>query len=175
MVFSEHFSCPLCDFSVSEIEPRTFSFNAPYGACPTCNGLGIKQVIDPDLLMPNKNISIEEGGIVTLGDDTDTLTYKKLKGVCDYYGIDLSLPIKKLKKEELDIILYGTDKAIKFKIECKNGSVINNNTQFEGIINNLERRYIETTSEWIRDWIEKYMIELPTEEEIKKFISTANY
>ena len=161
MVFSEHFSCPLCDFSVSEIEPRTFSFNAPYGACPTCNGLGIKQVIDPDLLMPNKNISIEEGGIVTLGDDTDTLTYKKLKGVCDYYGIDLSLPIKNLKKEELDIILYGTDKAIKFKIECKNGSVINNNTQFEGIINNLERRYIETTSEWIRDWIEKYMIELP--------------
>ena len=161
LVFSEHFSCPHCNFSLSEIEPRTFSFNAPYGACPTCNGLGIKQVIDPDLIMPDKNKSIKDGGIVTLGDDTDTLTFKKLQGFCKFYGIDLEKPIKDLKKEELNLILYGNDEAVNFQIECKNGSVLNNNTSFEGIINNLERRYIETNSEWIREWIEKFIIELP--------------
>ena len=160
LIFSEHFACPLCNFSLSEIEPRIFSFNAPYGACPECKGLGIKQIIDPDLIMPDKNKSIYNGGIITLGDDTDSLTFKKLEGVCNYYGIDLKKPIKKMTKEELNIILYGNNEAINVKVNCKNGSILNSNAEFEGIVNNLERRYIETNSEWIREWIEKYLVDL---------------
>ena len=118
-------------------------------------------MIDPDLLIPDKNKSIIDGGIVTLGDDVDSMTFKTLESVCKHYKIDLSKPIKKLKKEELDIVLYGNNEKIKINLLTRSGNTINNNTNFEGIINNLERRYLETTSEWIRDWIEKFMIELP--------------
>ena len=90
-VFSEKFACPLCDFSLSELEPRTFSFNSPFGACPDCKGIGIKQVIDPDLIMPNKDLSVLERGIIPLGDESDNLTYKRLKSVCDHYNIDISI------------------------------------------------------------------------------------
>ena len=161
LLFSENFSCPHCDFSLTELEPRIFSFNAPYGACPECKGLGVKLVIDKDLIMPDKDKSILEGGIVTLGDDTEGLNFKKLEIVCKHYNIDLSKPIKKLTKEELDIILYGTDEVIHFNYSSKSGNTFNNYGTFEGIITNLERRYLETTSTWIREWLENYMIELP--------------
>ena len=161
LLFSENFACPHCDFSLKELEPRIFSFNAPYGACPECKGLGVKLVIDKDLIMPDKQKSILEGGIVTLGDDTEGLNFKKLEIVCKHYNIDLSKPIKKLTKEELDIILYGTDEVIHFNYSSKSGNTFNNYGTFEGIITNLERRYLETTSTWIREWLENYMIELP--------------
>ena len=161
ILFSENFACPHCDFSLKELEPRIFSFNAPYGACPECKGLGVKLVIDKDLIMPDKDKSILEGGIVTLGDDTEGLNFKKLEIVCKHYNIDLSKPIKKLTKEELDIILYGTDEVIHFNYSSKSGNTFNNYGTFEGIITNLERRYLETTSTWIREWLENYMIELP--------------
>ena len=161
LLFSENFACPHCDFSLTELEPRIFSFNAPYGACPECKGLGVKLVIDKDLIMPDKDKSILEGGIVTLGDDTEGLNFKKLEIVCKHYNIDLSKPIKKLTKEELDIILYGTDEVIHFNYSSKSGNTFNNYGTFEGIITNLERRYLETTSTWIREWLENYMIELP--------------
>ena len=161
ILFSENFACPHCDFSLKELEPRIFSFNAPYGACPECKGLGVKLVIDKDLIMPDKDKSILEGGIVTLGDDTEGLNFKKLEIVCKHYNIDLSKPIKKLTKEELDIILYGTDEVIHFNYSSKSGNTFNNYATFEGIITNLERRYLETTSTWIREWLENYMIELP--------------
>ncbi len=161
LLFSENFACPHCDFSLKELEPRIFSFNAPYGACPECKGLGVKLVIDKDLIMPDKQKSILEGGIVTLGDDTEGLNFKKLEIVCKHYNIDLSKPIKKLTKEELDIILYGTDEVIHFNYSSKSGNTFNNYATFEGIITNLERRYLETTSTWIREWLENYMIELP--------------
>lgn len=161
LLFSENFACPHCDFSLKELEPRIFSFNAPYGACPECKGLGVKLVIDKDLIMPDKDKSILEGGIVTLGDDTEGLNFKKLEIVCKHYNIDLSKPIKKLTKEELDIILYGTDEVIHFNYSSKSGNTFNNYGTFEGIITNLERRYLETTSTWIREWLENYMIELP--------------
>ena len=161
LLFSENFACPHCDFSLTELEPRIFSFNAPYGACPECKGLGVKLVIDKDLIMPDKDKSILEGGIVTLGDDTEGLNFKKLEIVCKHYNIDLSKPIKKLTKEELDIILYGTDEVIHFNYSSKSGNTFNNYATFEGIITNLERRYLETTSTWIREWLENYMIELP--------------
>ena len=160
LIFSEKFACPHCNFSLEELEPRTFSFNAPYGACPDCKGLGIKQIIDPDAIMPNKNISIAAGGIVTMGDDTEGLYYKKLECVCRHFDIDLTKPIKDLKQQELDIILYGTPEIINYNYSTKSGSTFNNKGTWEGVINNLERRYVETNSEWIREWIEKYMVEL---------------
>ena len=99
-LFSENFACPYCDFSLKELEPRTFSFNAPYGSCPDCKGLGVKLVIDKDLIMPDKNISIKDGGIKTLGDDNDNMYYKRLECCCNHYNIDLSKPIKDLTKED---------------------------------------------------------------------------
>ena len=159
ITFSEQFACPHCDFSLKELEPRTFSFNAPYGSCPDCKGLGVKQVIDPDLIMPDKNISIEAGGIKTLGDDNDNMYYKRLECCCKHYNIDLSKPIKDLTKKELDIILYGNNEIIKFNYMSKSGNITNSLGVYEGIINNLERRYMETSSTWIRDWLENYMVE----------------
>ena len=160
ILLSENFACPYCDFSLKELEPRIFSFNAPYGACPDCKGLGVKQVIDQDLIMPDKNISIKDGGIKTLSDDNDNMYYKRLECCCNYYNIDLSKPIKDLTKQELDIILYGSNEIIKFNYRSKSGNITNSLGTYEGIINNLERRYLETNSQWIRDWIEGYMIEL---------------
>ena len=104
-IFSEKFACPLCDFSLKELEPRIFSFNAPYGACPDCKGLGIKQVIDEDLIIPDKNKSIKDGAVVTMGEDNEGIYYKKLECSCKHYGIDLSKKVKDYTKEELNKIL----------------------------------------------------------------------
>ncbi len=159
-VFSEKFACPYCSFSLSELEPRTFSFNAPYGACPDCKGLGVKLVIDSDLIIPDKNKSFLEGAIVTFGDDTDNIFFKKFECFCKHYGISLDTPVKDLSKEDMNKVLYGTSDLIHFNYSSKSGNVTNNYGVYEGVINNLERRYVETSSEWIREWLEKYMIEL---------------
>ena len=160
LVFSENFACPYCNFSLSELEPRTFSFNAPYGACPDCKGLGVKLVMDVDLVIPDKNKTIAEGGIVPFGDDPENINYLKLENFCDHYGIDLNKKIKDFTKKELDMILYGTDDIIHYHFRSKNGRLSDSYGTFEGIITNLERRYMETTSTWIREWLEKYMVEL---------------
>lgn len=159
VVYSEDFACPYCDFSLPELEPRLFSFNAPYGACPECKGLGIKLKIDPDLVIPDKSKSLKDGAIVTLGDDTDSIYYKRLECMCKYYKISTSKPFKKLTEREKDLILYGSDELIYFNYKSKSGNVTNQTDYYEGIINNLERRYMETSSSWIREWLEKYMIE----------------
>ena len=156
---SEHYACPDCDFSIPELEPRMFSFNAPYGACPDCKGLGFKQKIDLDLVIPDKNKSVLEGAILPLSTD-DGIYFNELSTTCKYYGIDLSKKIKDLTKEELDIILYGSHDLIEFHYVAKNGNTRKSTNFFEGIISNLERRYIETKSNWIRDWIGGYMTEL---------------
>ena len=160
LVFSENFACPHCNFSLSELEPRTFSFNAPYGACPDCKGLGVKLVMDVDLVIPDRNKTIAEGGIVPFGDDPENIKYLKLENFCDHYGIDLNKKIKDFTKKELDMILYGTDDVIHYHFRSKNGRLSDSFGTFEGIITNLERRYMETTSTWIREWLEKYMVEL---------------
>ncbi len=159
VVYSEDFACPYCDFSLPELEPRLFSFNAPYGACPECKGLGIKLKIDPDLVIPDKNKSLKDGAIVTLGDDTDNIYFKKLECLCKHYKISLTKPFKKLTERERDLILYGSDELINFHFTSKSGNVTNQTDYYEGIINNLERRYMETSSSWIREWLEKFMIE----------------
>ena len=159
IVFSENFACPYCEFSLPEIEPRLFSFNAPFGACPECKGLGIKLSIDENLVIPDKGLSINEGCIRTLSDDQEGIYYKKLECVCKHYKIDMDKPFKKLTQKERDIILYGSPDIIKFNYKTKSGNIINNKDFYEGIINNLERRYMETSSTWIREWLENYMIE----------------
>ena len=160
LVFSENFACPHCNFSLPELEPRIFSFNAPYGACPDCKGLGIKLVMDPDLVIPDKNKTIKEGGIIPFGDDPENINFLKLQNFCDHYGIDLNKKIKDFSKKELDMILYGTNDLIHYHYRSKNGHLSDSYGTFEGIITNLERRYMETTSNWIRDWLEQYMVEL---------------
>ena len=161
VLFSENFACPYCDYSLEELEPRIFSFNAPYGACPDCKGLGIQYKIDVDLVIPDKDKSINEGAITTISIEDNNTIMTQLKAVSNYYKIDLDKPIKKLTKEELDIILYGSKDVLEFNYISKNGNTRKTTDYFEGIITNLERRYIETKSGWIREWIEKFMMELP--------------
>ena len=160
IVMSEKYACPMCDFSLPEIEPRMFSFNAPYGACKTCNGLGIKQKLSEDLIIPDRNLSINEKGITVLNMDNNTL-YTQVNAVANYYDIDLNMPIKDMPREKLDIILYGSPDIMEFNYVSGSGNTRTTRDYYEGIINNLERRYIETKSGWIRDWIEGFMMELP--------------
>lgn len=160
IVLSETFACPYCDFSLEELEPRIFSFNAPYGACPDCKGLGFKLEIDEDLLIPNKNISLNRGAILPLKNmDDENIYNKKLEIVCKYYGIDMNKKINDLKRKDLDILLYGSEDIIEFKFKSRGGHLYNSKEAYEGVVHNLERRYLETNSEYIRDWIGGYMIE----------------
>ena len=159
LLFSEQFSCPHCNFSLSELEPRIFSFNAPYGACHDCKGLGVKLQIDKDLIIPDDSLSIADGCIKTLTDDPEGLDYKKLECMCKHYKINMTKPWKSLPEKHKELVLYGSDEIISFKYQSKSGNQYNSKDYYEGIINNLERRYMETSSTWIRDWLENYMIE----------------
>ena len=162
IVMSEKYACPDCDFSLPELEPRMFSFNAPYGACDECKGLGIKYKLDVDLIIPNRDLSLNQGAIATLNvSDKSNIYYTNLETTCRYYGIDMDVAVKELSKKELDIILYGTKEKIEFHYTSKSGNTRRVTDYYEGIITNLERRYMETKSGWIRDWIEQYMTELP--------------
>ena len=159
IVMSEKFACPHCDFSLPELEPRLFSFNAPFGACPECKGLGVKLQISEDLVIPDKSKSINDGCIKTMSDDTDNLYYKKLECACKHYKIDMNKPFQKLSQKAKQIVLYGSDEIIHFHYSTKSGNIMNNRDFYEGVINNLQRRYMETTSTWIREWLENYMVE----------------
>ena len=160
IVMSEKYACPDCDFSLPELEPRMFSFNAPYGACSDCKGLGVKQKIDVDLVIPDRKKSINEGAIVTLNLEEGNIISTQLNTLAKHFDIDLDMPIDKMPKEKLDILLYGTNELINFKYIAKNGNTRNATDTFEGIITNLERRYVETKSGWIRDWISNYITDL---------------
>ena len=159
LVFSESFACPHCEFSIPELEPRLFSFNAPYGACPDCKGLGMKLQIDKELIIPDDTKSIEEGCIKTLTDDPEAIEYMELECLCNHYKIDMTKPWKKLTKKEQDLILYGSTEPIRIKYSTKGGIARDKKDFYEGIINRLERRYMSTTSTWIREWLENYMVE----------------
>lgn len=159
-LMSEKYACPECDFSLPELEPRMFSFNAPYGACQDCKGIGIKYKIDEDLVIPDKTKSINEGAIVAVNTEEDNTIYTEIQTVAKFYNIDLNKPVKELKREELNIILYGSKDILEFKYKSKTGNKRTKKDFYEGIITNLERRYIETKSSWIREWIENYMTEL---------------
>ena len=159
VVFSEQFACPYCEFSLPELEPRLFSFNAPYGACPDCKGLGVKLQIDEDLLIPDKSRSLNDGAIKTLTDDPEAIEFMELECLCKHYKIDMNKAWSKLTKKHQELILFGSDEPIRIKYSTKGGIQRDKNDFYEGIINRLERRYMNTTSTWIRDWLENYMVE----------------
>ena len=160
IIFSENFSCPHCNYSLRELEPRIFSFNAPYGACPYCKGLGFKQKMDVDLVIPDKTKSLNNGAILPFKNMEDTNIYiQKLEIFCDKYKIDMNKPIEKLTKKELNLVLYGSNDAIRFKFKSKGGNAYDKIETYEGVIGLLERRYKETNSSFIRDWLEGYMID----------------
>ncbi|MFA6305818.1 MAG: excinuclease ABC subunit UvrA [Candidatus Gracilibacteria bacterium] len=170
-VYSEHFACPTCHVSVPEISPRSFSFNSPHGACEECHGLGTKLEIDPDLLIPNKNLTLAEGAIMPWSATTSHLTWynKILEKVAKANGFSMNTPVKNLSEESMKIVLYG-DKNRKYtvtighiddededEVETTGKFKGEYETSFEGVIPNLERRFMETDSEYVRKKIEEYM------------------
>ena len=159
ILLSEHYACVHCNFSIPELEPRLFSFNSPYGACPECKGLGTKLKISENLILPNKDKSLNENALLGFTIDNNT-NYTTVKTVCDLYGIDMNMPVKDIPKDKLKILLYGSKEPIEFKYVAKNGNVRYKNDYFEGAIPNLERRYMETTSAWTREWLETFMVEM---------------
>ena len=158
ILMSENYACPYCNFSITELEPRMFSFNSPYGACEDCKGLGSRLKISEDLIIPDPSKSINNGAIVAINLDNN-MYISSLKTVAEHYNIDLDVPVKDMKREDLNIILYGTDDVLDFHYVSKNGSTRDTKSKYEGIVNNLERRYLETNSGWIREWIEGFMVE----------------
>ncbi len=164
--FSENLSCPVHGISIPEIEPRTFSFNTPHGACPDCQGLGNKLEIDPDLLIPDRDISFNEGAIVAMewGGPKEEGGYywQSLEAAARFFDIDFDKAVKDLSKEQLEIILYGTrGKEIPIKYKSAKGHEFTFARDFEGVVGNLERRYRETNSEYIRERISEYMSDKP--------------
>ena len=159
ILLSEHYACVHCNFSIPELEPRLFSFYSPYGACPECKGLGTKLKISENLILPNKDKSLNENALLGFTIDNNT-NYTTVKTVCDLYGIDMNMPVKDIPKDKLKILLYGSKEPIEFKYVAKNGNVRYKNDYFEGAIPNLERRYMETTSAWTREWLETFMVEM---------------
>ncbi len=157
-MMSENYACIHCNYSLPSLETRMFSFNSPFGACPECNGLGMKMKVSEELLIPDDTLSIRDGGIKTVTPDQNIM-FTEIETVADYYGVDLDMPIKDIPKDKLDYILYGSDRVMDYKYISKNGNVRTKSDFFEGVITNLERRYIETTAEWIREWIEGFMVE----------------
>ena len=158
ILMSENYACPHCNFSISDLEPRMFSFNSPYGACDDCKGLGTKLKISEELIIPDKSKSINQGAIIAINLDNN-MYISSLKTVAEHYNIDLDIPINEMPRKDLDIVLYGTPDVMDFHYVAKNGSTRNTKSRYEGIINNLERRYLETNSSWIREWIEGFMVE----------------
>ena len=164
ILMSEHLACPYCDFSMPELEPRMFSFNSPFGACDSCKGLGFKLKIDQDLIIPDKTLSLNGNAIVPLNNMDEYNIYKKmLEIVCKNYNIDMNIPVNKLPKKQLDIVLYGSSDVIEFDFNTRSGNRMHKLEKYEGICNMFERRYMETSSTFIRDWLERYMTELPCE------------
>lgn len=160
LLFSEHHACPQCGFSIGELEPRMFSFNSPFGACPECDGLGIKLEVDLDLVIPNKELTLHQGAIAPWEPTSSQYYPQLLEAVCNHYGIDMETPVKDIPKHLMDKVLFGSDgEEIYFRYENDFGQVRENYIQFEGVIRNVERRYKETTSDYIREQMEKYMAE----------------
>lgn len=158
LLFSEHHACPECGFSIDKLEPRMFSFNSPFGACPECDGLGSKLEVDKELLIPDDSLTLNEGAIAPWIPVSSQYYPQLLKTVCKHYGINMNVPVKDLPKEQLDKILYGSGAdLIRFRYKNDFGQVRESNIRFEGVFKNVERRYHETSSDYIREQMEKYM------------------
>lgn len=160
-LFSEHLACPICGFSVPKLEPRLFSFNNPLGACEDCRGLGIKNEVDIDLLIPDWDKSINDGGIryfkTAVG--TNRIEWQRFLILCETYHIDLDKPLKDFTKQELNYILYGSTEPISYQIVSDSGNVNKTTKYIEGIKTLIARRYEETTSKWSKEWYASFMSE----------------
>lgn len=162
--FSENHACPICGFSIGELEPRMFSFNSPFGACPTCDGLGQKLTVDMDLVVPDKDKSLNEGAIEPWEPTSSDFYPTLLKRVCEVYKINMDKPYKKLTDRQKNILMHGSgDKEIEFTFTQRNGGTRKRKMVFEGVIPNINRRYHESPSEYTREMMSKYMTELPCE------------
>lgn len=160
-LFSQKYACKVCGFAIPSLEPRLFSFNAPSGACFDCKGLGVKLEVDEELLMPNLNLSINDGGIEYFKNliGTSNLEWQRLKVLCYHYLIDLNQPLKNLTKAQINYIMRGSSEAITFTITSANGRKYPNYDYIEGIATAIERRFLETTSDFARDYYRKFMSE----------------
>ncbi len=160
LVFSQQFACPEHGTVLPEIEPRIFSFNSPYGACPTCSGLGFKQEIDPEMVL-DRNLSLMDGAVVPWADSTSEYYYELLQSLAAAYKIDMKTPVRKLPRSFVEILLRGSEEPIRVRYHNKWGALRVYDTYFEGVVNQLERRYKETDSEYIREEIERFMTTMP--------------
>jgi excinuclease ABC subunit A len=164
LLYSEHFACPVCGISLPEIEPRTFSFNSPHGACPECQGLGTRLELDPELIVPNPDQTIEEGAIQFWNvRDCDSYLWHILKAVCDHYDISTDTPWSELNQAQQHIVLYGSgDERVRVRYARRGGGGYRSDlVRYEGVIPNLERRYRETDSDYIRSRVEEFMTRRP--------------
>lgn len=161
MLFSEHYSCPYCGFTVGELEPRLFSFNAPFGACPDCDGLGVKLEVDVDLVIPDQSKTLREGALLPWNPISSQYYPQMLEQACQEFNIDMDTPFEELPEEHKDIILNGSNGEIfHFHYENDFGGVRDVEVAFEGILPNIKRRYHETNSDFTRDQMRLYMTEL---------------
>lgn len=160
LLFSEHHACPYCGFSIGELEPRMFSFNSPFGACPDCDGLGMKLEVDPELVVPDPTLSLADGAIVAWQPTSSNYYPKLLEAVAKHYKISMKKPVKDLPKDQWDKIMKGSGKEkLRFRYTNEFGQVRDNMIYFEGVLSNVERRYKDTSSDYIREQMEKYMAE----------------
>ena len=158
-LFSQHHSCPICGFSVPKLEPRLFSFNAPLGCCPDCKGVGIKRECNMDYMIPDKSLSINQGGIRwyknTIG--TKNIEWQEFAYLCKQYNIDLDKPLGEFTEKEMNVITYGSDREFKYEIVSSSGNVMHRNGFIEGVKTKLDRLYNETNSPMMRDFYELFM------------------
>jgi excinuclease ABC subunit A len=158
ILFSENHACPHCGFSIGELEPRMFSFNSPFGACPECDGLGSKLEVDVDLVIPNRDLTLKEHAIAPWEPTSSQYYPQLLEAVCGHFGVDMNIPVKDIPEHLLEKVLYGGGREkIYFRYENDFGQIREGNIEFEGVIRNVERRYKETSSDYIREQMEKYM------------------
>ncbi|NEW08812.1 excinuclease ABC subunit UvrA [Paenibacillus sp. SYP-B3998] len=162
LLFSQNLACPECGFSIEELAPRMFSFNSPFGACPECDGLGSQMIVDPELLVPDNKLTIEDGAFEAWAGSTSNYYPQFLAAVCEHYSIPRDLPVSELSSDHMKVILYGTGgEKIRFRYENDMGATKEALVPFEGIIRNLERRFKDTFSEGIREHIQTYMSTKP--------------
>jgi len=162
MLFSNKYACKYCGFSVPNLEPRLFSFNSPLGACPDCNGLGFKQKVDLDNLIPDNTKSIREGGIRYYKNivDSEVIEWQSYKALLDHYKISMDKPLKDFTKKEMDIILYGSKEPINYEINSRGGTSYKKTGFIEGVVSLIERRFAETNSSMSREWYGSFMADL---------------
>lgn len=160
MVFSQQFACPECGISLPEIEPRVFSFNSPYGACPVCTGLGFRQELDESLVL-DRDKSLLDGAVAPWAASTSDYYQEMLTSLAAHFKVDMKTPVRRLPRTFIEVLLHGSDEPLRVRYHNKWGALRSYETRFEGVLRQLERRYKETDSEYVREEIERYMTSLP--------------